>query len=89
MAHYFHIKLMVNAKEWRFVSDDDGSIITALFRVFTREIKRGAAQHFLSKIDRNKRRKDAYREYVDTREELKSWGRGGSGFVEQVVNLTF
>ena len=43
MAHYFHIKLMVKAKEWRFVSDDDSSIITALFRVFAREIKRGDA----------------------------------------------
>ena len=89
MTHYFHIKLMVNAKEWRFVSDDDSSIIAALFRVFSREIKRGAAHHFLSKIHRNRSRKDAYREYVDAWEELKSWGGGGSGFVEQVVNLTF
>ncbi|MDM5188045.1 insertion element protein [Bacillus sp. DX4.1] len=87
MAHYFHIKLMVNAKEWRFVSDDDSSIITALFRVFAREIKRGAAHHFLSKIDRNKSRKDAYREYVDAREELKSWGGGGSGDESSITKL--
>jgi transposase-like protein len=73
MAHFFHLKILLNAKEWRFVSDNDSSIMTALFRVFAREIKLNDAHHFLNLIDKDKSRKTAYSEFVEGRKELKDW----------------
>lgn len=73
LAHYFHLKLMLNAKEWRFVTDNDSSLMTSLFRVFAREIKRNDAYHFLNLIDKDKSRKTAYLEFVEGRKELKDW----------------
>jgi transposase-like protein len=73
MAHFFHLKILLNAKEWRFVSDNDSSIITALFRVFAREIKRNDAHHFLNLIDKDKSRRAAYSEFIEGRKELKDW----------------
>ncbi|MBZ9606798.1 hypothetical protein G9F73_002985 [Clostridium estertheticum] len=72
-AHYWLIKNMVKANKWRFVSDEDNSLITPLFRVFATEIKEGNALHFLCKVEKGKTNKEAYNEYVEARELLKEW----------------
>jgi transposase-like protein len=39
IAHYWLIKQLVKANEWRMISDNDSSIKTAFYRVFAKEIK--------------------------------------------------
>lgn len=72
-AHYWLIKNMVKTNKWRFVSDEDNSLITPVFRVFATEIKEGNALHFLCKVEKGKTKKEAYNEYVEARELLKEW----------------
>ena len=56
IAHYWLIKQLVKANEWRMISDNDNSIKTAFYRVFAEEIKRYDAHHFLSLVDRKNQR---------------------------------
>lgn len=72
-AHYWLIKNTIKANKWRFVSDDDSSITTPLFRVFAPEIKEGNALHFLCQVEKGKTKKEAFNEYVEARESLKEW----------------
>ncbi|MDF2672543.1 MAG: hypothetical protein K0R09_808 [Clostridiales bacterium] len=72
-AHYWLIKNMIKTNKWRFVSDEDSSLMTPLFRVFAPEIKEGKALHFLCEIEKGKTKKEAYNEYVEARESLKEW----------------
>ncbi len=74
IAHLWLIKQMVNAKEWRFVTDQDQSLMTSIYRVFAKEINLVNAHHFLCTIDKTKSRKDAYSEYVKAVRDLKFWG---------------
>ncbi|WP_138417530.1 insertion element protein [Aquibacillus sediminis] len=74
-AHLWHIKQKVNAQNWRFVTDDDKSILTALYRTFAKEIRLTDAHHFLCQVDRSKSLKDSYQEYKDGRNDLFSWGK--------------
>ena len=73
-AQFWLLKQMVNAKEWRFVTDEDSSIMTALYRAYAREISLGEAHHFLCKIDRSKSLQDAFKEHQEGRKDLTAWG---------------
>jgi hypothetical protein len=73
-AHYWLIKQMVKADQWRVVSDQDNSLMAALYRVFAEEIRAGDAHHFTHTIDDQKTRKDAYAEYHEARKALWAWG---------------
>jgi len=73
-AHYWLIKNLVNAKEWRVISDDDKSIRNAFYRVFTNEIRLSDAHHFISQVDKTKSRKQCEIEYEDARNDLLNWG---------------
>jgi hypothetical protein len=68
------LKQKINAKEWRFVTDEDASIMSALFRAFSKEVRLGEAHHFLCKVDRSKSRQDAFREYQEGQRDLSLWG---------------
>lgn len=74
LAHYWLIRQIVQAKEWRIISDEDGSLMTAIYRVFAPEILRAEAHHFLCKTDRSKTRRQAYAEFRDCEKELRLWG---------------
>jgi hypothetical protein len=74
MAHFWLIKELLNAKEWRFVTDNDSSLLSAMYRVFSSEFKSYNAHHFLCLTDRAKSRKQAYTEYTEVRQDLLSWG---------------
>ncbi|BAU29324.1 hypothetical protein DFP93_11642 [Aneurinibacillus soli] len=89
IAHFWLMKQMIHTNEWRFVTDEDFSIMTALFRVFAREVRRADAHHFLCKIDRTKSLKDAFTEYQDTIRDLEVWGarKGYSGSVRKLAFL--
>ncbi|WP_456279296.1 insertion element protein [Bacillus sp. AK128] len=76
MAHFWLIKQMVQAKEWRFVTDEDYSLINSVYRMFSDDFRLYNAHHFINKIDKTKSRKQAYEEYIEARKFLKSWGEG-------------
>lgn len=74
MAHYWLIKQMVQAGEWRMISDNDASIMTVFFRVFSKEVRRYDAHHFLCLLDKNKSRKQCLEEFDDAKSDLLDWG---------------
>lgn len=74
MAHYWLIKQMIQADEWRMISDNDASIMTAFFRVFSKEVRMSDAHHFLCLLDKNKSRKQCLEEFDDAKADLLDWG---------------
>ncbi|MCM3704966.1 insertion element protein [Cytobacillus firmus] len=74
MAHYWLIKQMVKSNEWRMISDNDASIMTAFFRVFSKEVRMSDAHHFLCLLDKNKSRKQCLEEFDDAKSDLLDWG---------------
>lgn len=73
IAHFWHLKQLLNAKEWRFVTDQDTSIISALMRVFLKEVSFSDLHHFIYKIDKRKGLAESRADYRDARSELKRW----------------
>ncbi|WP_326182387.1 insertion element protein [Virgibacillus halodenitrificans] len=74
IAHYWLMKQMVKAKEWRMISDNDYSIKTAFFRVFSKEVRLSDAHHFLCLLEKNKSRKQCLEEFDDAKSDLLDWG---------------
>lgn len=74
IAHFWLIQQMVQAKEWRFVTDDDQSLMNALYRVFSKDFRLYNAHQFVCKIDKTKTRKQAYEEHKEAKKFLKEWG---------------
>jgi hypothetical protein len=89
MAHLWLIKQMVKASEWRFITDEDYSIMTSLFRVFSKEIRLGDAHHFLCKIERSKSITDAFNEAQQARMDLRAWGISKGYVGESLSKLAF
>lgn len=73
IAHLWHLKQLLNAKEWRFTTDEDNTIITSIMRVFSKEFMLGDAHHFLYKVDRTNTLRKAIKEYADSRAVLRNW----------------
>lgn len=74
LAHLWLIKQVINTDKWRFVTDEDETVMNGIYRVFSNEIKDGDAHHFLCKVDRDKKLQVAYQEYLYARKDLKHWG---------------
>nr|WP_147554175.1 hypothetical protein [Bacillus testis] len=74
MAHFWLIKELVQAKEWRFVTDNDTSLMAAMYRIFSEDFTSFSAHHFLCLTDREKTRKEAYNEFKEAKEDLLNWG---------------
>src|SRR5690606_30929263 len=74
MAHYWLIKQLLNASEWRFVTDRDSSLMTACYRMFAKEFKLTDAHHFISQTNKTKTRKQAYEEFKQAQQDLYDWG---------------
>lgn len=74
ISHMWLIKQLVKASEWRFVTDDDKSLMTAIYRVFSDEFRRTDAHHFLCQTDKTKTRKQARQEFKDAKFNLIEWG---------------
>lgn len=73
MAHYWLIKDLLKAQNWRFVTDN-ASLMSAMYRVFSEDFRSFSAHHFLCLTDRTKSRKQAYNEYIEANKDLKGWG---------------
>ncbi|MFD1780808.1 insertion element protein [Fredinandcohnia salidurans] len=74
IAHMWLIKQLVKASEWRFITDDDKSLMTAIYRVFSDEFRRYDAHHFLCQTDKTKTRKQAQQEFKQAKFDLIEWG---------------
>jgi len=74
IAHLWLIKQLVKASEWRFVTDEDKSLMTAINRVYSKEFRLSDAHHFLCQTDKSKTRKQAHEEFVQARVDLIDWG---------------
>lgn len=73
VAHFWLLHEQLNVKDWHFVSDDDGSIKNAIFRVFKKEFKDGYANYFLCKIDTSKSRAQALKEEQESKQVIDLW----------------
>lgn len=74
LAHFWHMKQLLNAKEWRFVTDHDTSIISALMRAFSKEVRLSDLHHFIYKIvDKSKSLSDNMKDHREAHSELRKW----------------
>ena len=89
LAHLWLIKQLLGAKEWRFVTDEDNSLITSINRVFSKEIRLSDAHHFLCQTDKTKTRKQAREEFVQARVDLVNWGINSGYDTRSLKKLAF
>ena len=87
MAHFWLIKQMVQAKEWRFVTDEDQSLMNSIYRVFSNDFRLYDAHLFVNKIDKTKTRKQSYEEYKEARRMLRDWGVSRGIHTSSLYNL--
>lgn len=73
VAHLWLIRQLVKAEKWRFVTDHDNSIITAIYRTFAEEFSNDDALHFLCMVERKVKNKVSFQEWVNSRNELNDW----------------
>jgi len=73
IAHFWLLKNLLNVKEWNFVTDNDPSLTTAIYRVFRQDILDGYAHHYLCITDETKKREQAYTEFLSWFPNLQSW----------------
>lgn len=71
LAHLWLIKQTLHSQKWRFVSDEDETIMKAIYRVFNDKFLLSEAHHFLCKIDREKDLSEAYKEHITAGSNLK------------------
>lgn len=72
--HMWLIKQMVKSNKWRFVTDNDDTILTSIYLIFADGFRLGEYQHFLCQIDRKKSLQETYEEFKVGRQDLKDWG---------------
>ncbi len=89
MAHYWLIKQLLNASEWRFVTDRDSSLMTACYRMFAKEFRLSEAHYFISQTDKTKTRKQAYEEFQLARQDLYDWGTRNGHDTRSLRKLAF
>lgn len=74
IAHFWLIQQLVKAKEWRFITDEDHSLMNSIYRVFSKDFRLYNAHHFVCKIDKVKSKKQAYEEHKEAIKFLRDWG---------------
>lgn len=74
LAQLWLIKQTIHSRKWRFVSDEDETVMKAIYRAFNDEIQIGDAHHFLCKVERDKSLSEAYQEYKNAITHLRNWG---------------
>lgn len=87
LAHLWLTKQLLNANKWRFITDEDPSLITAYNRVFNEEIKNNDAYYFLSKTNKSLSRNEAYEEFVEAKKELLEWGKTNNLSFDNLTEL--
>ncbi|KYG38794.1 hypothetical protein [Bacillus gaemokensis] len=63
ISHFWFIKQLVKASEWRFVADDDKSLINSIHRVFSQKVRRTDGHHFYVKRTKQNPEKEPMRSF--------------------------
>lgn len=74
IAHFWLLRKLITSKYWNIISDNDGALRNGFYKVFTKEILDGFANHFLYKIIAKKDELTAA-EHLQYKEVLLSWAR--------------
>lgn len=74
IAHYWLLKQLLDAKEWFFVSDDDATLESAVFRVFCDVFLSGYGNYFTCQNDKSLSLEDSGKEYLKAKSALSRWG---------------
>lgn len=73
LAHFILIREMLNAKDWRFISDLDFALIYPVFRAFVNEVKNKNAHYFTCQHPTPMNSKESYRHYIKQKTDLEMW----------------
>ena len=65
MAHHWLLKQTLNVKDWWFVTDDDDTLMKAIFSVYANKFEYGYAHHFVCNIDGEKTIRASYTEAIN------------------------
>ncbi|MBT2737840.1 hypothetical protein [Bacillus sp. ISL-7] len=76
IAHYGLSKDLLKTQNRRFVTDNDSSLLSVLYHIFSENFRSFSAHQFLCLTDREKSRIQAYQEYQEANKDLFSWGLG-------------
>lgn len=79
-AQYWHIKKLLNVKKLNIVCDEDRTLLNAMLRVFSDEVKEKRTHIYVCQVEKSLSKKEAYREYLMRKEEL-------DGFQESLGNV--
>lgn len=90
-AQYWHIKKLLKVKKVNLVCDDDRTLLNAMLRVFSDEIRNGDTHVYTCQVEKTLTKRDAYREYASRKEELdefqKEIGLAGSKKEVAIIKL--
>jgi len=75
IAHYFLLKRTINSKKWNFVSDDDSTLQSSIFRVFKDKFQSENALYFTCQCEKTLTLEESGKEAFRSRIELKNWAR--------------
>lgn len=75
MAHYFLIKNALNVNKWYFVSDDDATIQSCIFKVFSEKFSTENAIYFTCQYEKNLSIEVAGTEAFKQRINLTNWAK--------------
>jgi hypothetical protein len=72
-ARLWWLKAHLNCNNWRFVSDNDNSLINPVSSIFQREFSIQDAHYFICKLDKTKSRESMIKDYHDSMKDLREW----------------
>jgi len=87
IAHYLLLKQMLNVKEWFFVSDDDATLESAVFRVFSNVFLSGYGNYFTCQNDKTLSLQDSGAEFFKARSALSRWGNLNGYYADSMESL--
>lgn len=78
IAHFWLLKQMLKATSWTFISDEDGTLINGVMRIFADEIKNRNADYLVCRQDKTLNKKESYKLCYKKRNELLKWAKSNN-----------
>ncbi|MDD2534109.1 MAG: hypothetical protein PHC86_05365 [Eubacteriales bacterium] len=72
-AHYFLLNKTLKVKQYYFVSDNDSTLQSAIFKIFAKHFSDGYADYFVCQTDKTQTLQEAYNNSRNARTELLEW----------------
>jgi len=89
MAHYFLIKRMLHADKWNFVSDDDSTIESCIFKMFSDKFLEDKATYFTCRYEQDLTYEEARGNANESRENLIKWAEKNKIAYKTLSDLAF